>query len=149
MRKWMFSIFVPALAFAGMQANAQTGIPSHPCAATQDRDARLSCYDRVFPVTPDVVEAEAERATSAFGMRAQPARIDAPDEVRARVARLVQDARGARTVTFDNGQVWRLTESGTRGRLAEGDTVTVREAALGSYMLVTSGGAVLRARRVR
>lgn len=143
------SSFFVATLMASSYAHAQAERIGHPCASTVDRDARLSCYDKMFPPTPEVLSAEAERSTRAFGARAVPPSSGAPQTLSARILRLDRDARGGRTVTLDNEQVWQLTESTSLGRLVQGDVVTMRSGALGSYMLVTSGGAVLRARRIR
>lgn len=148
MLRYVSSIFVVTL-MASSCAYAQVEHIGHPCASTVDRDARLSCYDKMFPPTPEVLSADAERSTRAFGARAAPRSSGAPQALSARILRLDRDARGGRAVTLDNDQVWQLTESSSMGRLAQGDVVTMRSGALGSYMLVTSGGAVLRARRIR
>lgn len=151
-----WSIALLGLALTSI-ASAQT--PAHPCAALADPDARLACYDRAFP--PAVARAQDPAATQRrdFGLSGvereerQAARgvVPAPalDRIRGKVTALRIAADGRRMVELDNDQLWLLTEGSTRGRIELGDEVTVRAAALSSFMLVTKGGAGLRARRVR
>lgn len=135
----------------------------HPCAGVPQAEARLACYDRAFPpaVGADTsimdLEDRRQQGLRDFGLSRQQMReqdpermnIDAPDRVQARIVRVGAAAEGRRTVTLDNDQMWLLTESTSRGRLEPGAPVVVREAALGSFMLVTESGVALRARRIR
>jgi hypothetical protein len=52
-------------------------------------------------------------------------------------------------VTLDNSQVWQQAETLTTARPMAGDPVTIRAAALGSYLLVTKASIATRVRRVR
>jgi hypothetical protein len=72
-----------------------------------------------------------------------------PQRLRARVRKVTRQRDGRFEVTLDNEQVWRQTESESRAIVAEGDEVTIREASLGSYLLVTSGRVATRVRRAR
>lgn len=145
------------LSIAGMLAflAAAGGAAAHPCADVPLAAERLACYDKAFPPTPAVLQAEAARGVRDFGLQAapiprNPPDVEAdPDAVEGRVTAVSQHSSGQRVVRLDSGQQWLLTEGGSRGPLADGDTVTVRKAALGSYMLVTPAGVTLRARRVR
>jgi hypothetical protein len=49
---------------------------------------------------------------------------------------------------FDNGQTWEYEEDGDY-LLAIGDSVTIRRASLGSFLLVTPSKLVHRVRRIR
>lgn len=144
-------------------ATRDAGAAAHPCADVREAPARLACYDRAFPPaggsTGAVVDREAERqeALKNFGLsRHQLREIDpanardlSPGRIQATVQRVSQTAEGKRVVTLDNGQVWLLTENTSRGDLRAGHAITVREAALGTYMMVTPSGVALRARRTR
>jgi hypothetical protein len=143
-----------------VSASAHAG--THPCAALHDGDARLACYDRAFPPaagSSSAVDhaAERERALKDFGLTGRqlneqdPQRMGerAVDRIEAAVTRISYTAEGKRVVGLDNGQTWLLTEATSRGQLQSGDRVTVRNAALGSFMLVTPRGIALRARRTR
>lgn len=121
----------------------------HRCAAVSGASARLACYDAVFPPTAAVRQAKAEHTLRQFGADARPDRSeDRAEQLQARVLAVEYRRDGTRIVTLDNRQRWLLTEPGSRGHLADGDVVELRRAAMGSFMLVTAGGVVLRARRI-
>lgn len=135
---------------------------SHECARVPEASARLACYDAAFPPVRDeaalaaAAEARREQAVKDFGLDAgqlrerapESERVELPSRIEASVARVTERGNGQRVVTLDNGQVWLLTEATSKGPLKEGDRVTLRAGALGSYVLVTPGRATLRARRV-
>jgi hypothetical protein len=151
------------LVIAAPQATAQEAAP--PCAAIADANERLACYDRAFPpitgagtvASQAQLEASRKLAEEEFGLNPRqlfdrkPAALQqiAPDRLQDRVKSIVERADGQRAVTLENGQVWLLTEVTSRGRLAPGDTITLREAALGTYMLLTPKRVPLRAKRLR
>jgi hypothetical protein len=58
-----------------------------------------------------------------------------PGQIKSVVSRMTQDRLSNVDLVLDNGQTWRLVESNPRVR--PGDTVTIKRAALGSYLLVT------------
>lgn len=139
------------------------GEGTHPCTQVVDPGERLACYDAAFPPSADArkaavdIEAQREAALRDFGLNkmqlreSQPERMQviAPDRIEAKVVRVHQTADGKRSVTLDNDQVWLLTEATSKGWLEDGDRVVIREAALGSYMLLTPSRIALRARRIR
>lgn len=51
------------------------------------------------------------------------------------------------TVSLEGGALWELSEADPL--LAEGDTVTIKRAALGSYLMRTPSKRLLRAYRIR
>jgi len=151
-----------ALLLAAGGAFAAGPDQSHACAGVAEAAARLACYDKAFPpaagaTTLADVEARRQRAVEEFGLNRQqvierlpePLREAEPDRIEGTVKGVVVRATGERVVTLESGQVWVLTQVTSRGRLAAGDRVTIREAALGSYMLVTSKGVALRAKRLQ
>ena len=152
-----------AVALAALCAVAQAAPQqSHACAGVIEAQARLACYDEAFPPVPGAksdgadMEARRRQAVEEFGFskhqldERDPDRVLAdPGRIQAKVASVTERSSGQRLVTLDSGQAWLLTETNWRGRLAAGDSVTVRQAALGTYMLVTSKGIALRARRER
>lgn len=135
----------------------------HPCARVIDARERLACYDASYPPVANArtdsvdLAAQREAAQRDFGLsktqlrESEPERMDAlaPDRIQAKIVDVRENADGRRTVTLDNEQLWLLTEASWKGQLSAGDTVTVREAAMGSYMLLTPRGIALRARRLR
>ncbi|WP_425520166.1 hypothetical protein [Xanthomonas cannabis] len=125
---------------------------THPCASVLDPLPRLACYDARFPLSPAVRAADASRGLREFGRVAAHASLmpvaASPARVSATVLSVAYQADGKRIVALDSQQRWALTEPTSRGHLADGDEVVIRKAAMGSYMLVTSGGVALRARRI-
>ncbi len=133
---------------------------SHACATVVDPTDRLICYDAAFPPAADTrseTEAERLKALRDFGLQKmqlrsrEPARMReiAPDRIEATVASVGSRPTGQRVVTLDSGQVWLLTEVTSKGHLTSGDRVVIREAALGTYMLLTPRRIPLRARRIQ
>jgi hypothetical protein len=118
----------------------------HPCAQVRDDTDRLACYDSAFgkPAKP-------APAAEQFGRPAKPApaAAAAPASVTAAVTALDRLRDGKFVVTLDNSQVWSQSEINSQALVAIGDTVTVRRAALGSYLLVTKAGIATRVKRVR
>lgn len=142
---------------------AEPSAKSHACAAITDPTQRLACYDMAFPPVAGArsgavdLEAERERALREFGLNKGQLRVRepermreiSPDRIEATVARVTNRPTGERVVTLDSGQIWVLTEVTSKGHLDSGDRVVVREAALGSYMLVTPKRVSLRAKRIK
>lgn len=119
-------------------AAAQAASP-HPCTRHQNDQERLACYDRTFG-TPAEPKALPEPA---------PARTEAlPDKFTARVSKF-EWRNGVFVATLDNDQVWIQTERDSRVRLEVGDTVTVRRASLGSFLMSSDQGIAARVRRVK
>jgi hypothetical protein len=155
------SILLPLAMTMAVNAAEPSG-QSHPCTTVVDPAERLACYDAAFPPASGVrsgavdVEAERARALKNFGLnklqvnerQPQPLRDLEPERIEAKVVRVINRATGERAVTLDNGQTWLLTEVTSKGRLKPGDSVAVRTAALGTFMMVTPSRAALRAKRI-
>lgn len=144
------------LASAGF-AGAQT--PAHPCAATEDPEARLACYDQAFPPVASAAgleESRVEQARRDFGlsvvqkreMTPEQEREAMPERIEAAVVGISQRANGQRVLTLDNEQIWLVTETTDKGPLRVGDQVVVRRGAIGNFLLRTPGRVTLRVRRV-
>jgi hypothetical protein len=139
--------------------------PTHACARLQDRTQRLDCYDAAFARPAD--EASAQPATAAspaapspaaeanFGLT--PLQIDrnAPgggsaksDYLASKVVAVKRGHDGQFTATLENGQVWVQIEINSHANLAIGDSVTIRRAAMSSYLMVTPRGVGTRVRRI-
>jgi len=155
----LVSALVSTLAAA---ESGQSG--SHRCATVAASEQRLACYDEAFPPVYDeqtraaAQAAEAERARVEFGLSNRQVLKErsggefeaGPDRISAVVVSISTQADGQRFVTLDNGQVWRLTEAASlKGRLSKGNPVVVKQAALGTHMMLTPARASLRARRVK
>ena len=72
-----------------------------------------------------------------------------PDSISGTVARVARQPAGEFVVTLENGQVWTQLQVDARARIAVGDTVTIKKAALGSHLLVTANRYATRVRRVK
>lgn len=137
--------------------------PQHACAGVVDPNDRLACYDRAFPPVANAgtsvldLEARRKQVVEEFGFNKrelldrapEPLRAINPDRIEGVVKTVTERGNGERVVILENGQSWLLTEGTMRGRLNPGDKIVVREAALGTYMLVTPKRVALRAKRLR
>lgn len=86
----------------------------------------------------------------AFGLYKEEHPVLAKSEIKAItaiVAGISYDPYGRETISLDEGALWQL--DGSDALLASGDSVTIKRAALGSYVLTTSTGRTHRVRRLR
>ena len=147
------------LLLAVTHAAAAPQTATHSCASVAAASERLACYDAAFPPVAGAIDmaSEKERALKEFGLNKSQLRerdpdrmsLLAPDRMEGSVAQVTVRSTGERVVTLDTGQVWLLTEVTMKGPLKAGDRVTIREAALGSHMLLTPKNIALRARRIQ
>jgi hypothetical protein len=148
-------------------------VPSYPqapgslaaCAVIEDAAQRLACYDRASgrPSAPPAPAAPAAAAAAksvtpapaaappspqAFGLYAaeHPAPPPGPPSLSAKVVALGAAPNGRPTVTLEGGQLWELDE--TDPLLAQGDAVTIRRAALGSFIMTTPSQRTHRVHRL-
>jgi len=152
------SLAATALVLAGLlaaPATAQEAGRGHPCADVVEPVERLACYDDAFP--PAGAEVAARKAVEEFGLDEPALRLrnpwrgrdNSPERIEAAVARVDYTASGAGVVVLDNGQTWVQTEVTSKGPIQQGDTVAIRKASFGTFMLTTPGGASHRVRRIR
>lgn len=155
-------------------AAAGTETPQQ-CAKVGDDAARLACYDRIFRgagASRDATSTATASAVAAgaaapgatvsntkddFGLteaakRArdpEKAKVEMPDSVTDKVASVGHKLTGEMVVTLANGQVWVQIESDSRARVGVGQTVTIRKASLGSYLMVGPDKIATRVRRTK
>jgi hypothetical protein len=98
------------------------------------------------PARKDAIQAAEAKASST---PAAPKAPPAPDSITARVATVANRLTGELVVILDDGQVWVQIDTETKGRVREGDEVTIRKATLGSYFLVAPNHILVRVRRVK
>jgi hypothetical protein len=148
------------LAMVASLAAAQGAVEQHKCASVVDDAARLACYDAAFgrpaaaasPVAIPATKAREEFGLTEADKRAlDPAKAAAtqPESISARVASVGRRPMGELVVTLDDGQVWVQAESDTKAVVKPGDVVTIRKAALGSYVLVSANRVAMRVRRTK
>ena len=70
------------------------------------------------------------------------------DSISVTIQSVSRRSTGEQVFRTSDGQVWVEVESGSRVRVEPGDSVTIRKAALGSFVLVTSSKAGTKVRRV-
>jgi hypothetical protein len=150
-------------ALALMISTVASAAESHACASVVDPVERLACYDAAFPPADNVrigtetAEVQRARALQEFGLSGvqkqarEPKQVRdlRPDQIEAAIKSVYSSATGERIVSLDNGQLWMLTEVGSKGYLRAGDKIVIRTAAMGSFMLVTPSHIALRAKRIQ
>lgn len=138
----------------------------YACANLAGEAERLACYDeavgrlqqaesqgRIVAVDRDQV-ATIERDSFGFRLpsiasilrRGQPEQ-DQIERVETQVVRVVTYINGRHSFVMANGQTWTQIEAQSASNVDEGDTIVIRRAALGSYMLSPQHGRAHRVRR--
>lgn len=138
------AFFLASSAIAGDQALLE-------CRSVKNDIQRLACYDRLADRLAAAPEQPARTAPKAappspeqsFGLRPE-----GPSEIWATIDEIRTGRRGARTFVLDNGQVWqeKILERGLQVR--EGDEISIRQGAFGSYRLHGAGNRHTRVERV-
>lgn len=172
----MNSIVIVGVLVAGMGSAALAQVPAEPqrtrvmtdlvaCRREVADPDRLACYDRLVAALDQaetsgevlVFErrevAEARRALFGFSITSLPlfARQgpDRPvEEIRSRLVRASEGGSGKWLFVLEDGSVWAQTDSSTPGRLPRpGADISVRQGAVGSYLLSVNGTRSVRVRR--
>lgn len=148
----------PALMSAQPQAQSPPD-SLRACAAIVAPGARLACYDRLAgrpvdtPARSAAPAAEAltappvQRPDQSFGLHIPEHPAPQKLALTARVVSIAVSADGHLTVALEGGQLWEL--DGPDALVASGDTVIIRRAALGSFLMTTAQARVHRVRRLR
>ena len=161
------------------QTNATSDAPIavlqqlYDCRAITDEAARLTCYDaRVGALQTAesardirVVDREQVRETrrGLFGLSlpnigeifggdddSEQGEADAVNELTATLSAVTRDGSAHWNYTLDNGQLWIQTDSSAPGRSPRaGQSVVIRRAAMGSFMINVEGRPGVRVRRAR
>jgi hypothetical protein len=138
------------------RASASKAPPSSPAAAAPAAPPVSAAPAAAAPAAATPVPARASNAND-FGLskvqkeRADGAASSSPAEIKSITARVTgfrKGPSGRPRVLLDNGQSWEYEEDGDY-LLAVGDSVTIRRASLGSFLLVTPSKLVHRVRRIR
>jgi hypothetical protein len=165
------------LALRALAAEQVSGTELARCAAVSAPDERLACYDKLAgrsaqkspaaaasaPKTPSAAPptvptgaaapagaadaAAIAAAASRFGLPPPPATVPEPAKIEARITRVNADRQGNATLILNNGQTWSVQAPDQW--LQPGDNVTIRQAALGSYLLTTPARHTYRVHRVQ
>lgn len=153
-----------------LSAGASSANELAHCAGIAAPDDRLACYDKLAGRAPEpaATSAAGKVDSTAVGMPAAASAADrdpanfglsqvqihktpvGPESIQARVVRLSEGQFGARgQVVLDNGQTWSFTDAEQDRRLRPGDLVTIKRAALGSFMLTTASKRSYHVRRAQ
>ena len=158
---WTIGALLVTAVIATVSSAASTATDPARCSRLDDRAARLACFDALFPRSdPPATGASGVAAAApeaAFGIndsvrRARgetPAADAAPGKIESALARLDPIEPGRARLTLANGQVWEQVERSSRFQPRAGETITVSQASLGSFLMRGSRGAAVRARRLR
>ncbi|GIU41110.1 hypothetical protein TUM4438_04110 [Shewanella sairae] len=153
--------------FISTTANASLESQLSQCAAIKDKLDRLICYDNLSSsldsqaktsVTTEAIAVAASTATVAstvessiednFG-KVKKAEEDEVSKIYLEVNKVTKDPYGALKITFNNGQVWKQTDSRSYRIKAE-QKVFIEKAALGSFMLGTDDrNTTIRVKRLK
>jgi hypothetical protein len=127
------------------------------CAGIATPDERLACYDALAkpkspqPQAAPAVAARPERSVddaTTFGLvRRAPGSVQGPQQINAVVTGVSVDRQGSVLVALDNGQSWTFNDPDAR--LNAGDAVTIRRAALGSFLMTTPSRHTYRVQRTK
>jgi hypothetical protein len=132
--------------------------PLRACSALRKDVERLACYDKAVANIESGSSAPAPSPENMFGASSAiaPERKAEPEdkgnelkEIRGTVVSLSRSADGQVTLTLDNEQVWRQTDTENTPTLEIGDSVTISRASLGTFRLVDKRGRSSRFKRVR
>jgi hypothetical protein len=136
-----------------------------PCSGIANSADRLACYDKLAgrasppPATPSAAAAAsaasapaAVRTEEEFGRSKvqEAAKSNFPPKIKTVTAKVAGFGRSPnlRTqITLDNGQIWEYQDD-PDPLLSIGDTVTIKHAMLGSFMLLTPTKVSHRVRRI-
>jgi hypothetical protein len=119
------------------------------CAGIAAADERLACYDALAGAGPSRPQAVAPADAKAFGLSKPLPRLtpEGPDLIKALVSKVSEDRRGNVYVLLDNGQTWTFNEPDAP--LRPGDSVTIKHAALGSFLMTTPARRSYRVQRMQ
>jgi hypothetical protein len=70
-----------------------------------------------------------------------------PKSIAAQISNVSSDQIGRTLIVLDNGETWTVTDND--GRLSSGDAVTIKKAALGSFLMFTASNHSYRVRRIK
>jgi hypothetical protein len=142
----------PPSASAAAPASAPASAPAtapYPAAAASSAAAARTAVTPAAPPAPAAPAVDPSDPKN-FGftqaqLHAAPA---GPSKIQARIVRLIGDPTGRDYMELDNGQTWTFTEANEDARLGPGETVSIKRAALGSFMMTTASRHTFHVRRI-
>jgi hypothetical protein len=140
------------------------------CASIASPGTRLACYDALAHRAPEVVPSAAASLSATPASVAPPAPVAAarpsddpksfglsavqrhvavvgPKEESGLIVSLTANQTGHSIIVLDSGQTWTVLDDD--GFVSNGDHVTIKRAALGSYLMTTPSHHIYRVHRVQ
>ena len=111
-------------------APSSAAVPTAPQPA-QASAAAIAADPKSFGLTP------AQQHTADLG----------PQSIAAQISIVSSDRIGRTLVVLENGETWTVMDND--GRLSSGDAVTIKRAALGSFLMLTRSNHSYRVRRIK
>jgi hypothetical protein len=168
-----FEVGTALILMAAAAAAAPSNNDMARCALIPAPDSRLACYDALAhrpgdkpsaaakstpapaaaPVPAPAAAAPAAAAIAAdpknFGLTpAQQHTADlGPKSIAAHISIVSSDQAGRTLVVLDSGETWSVMDND--GRISSGDAVTIKRAALGSFLMMTPSNHSYRIRRIK
>ena len=118
------------------------------CAAEDDHDKRLSCFDALVTTLPKV-EADSFGMTADIVHKRDPvADHDHEEVLPGKIVALSQTPKGEFIFTLDNQQVWIQAQAEPSKRFVVGDVVHIEHGAMGSWWLAADKARKTRVKRI-
>jgi hypothetical protein len=161
---WPCAIVLLALPAAAAQLDTNDLLRCHAIAAGEQK---LACYEALAMAaqsdattvasgtaaagSPTPAPAAANPKTQDnFGLnrrQIEPRAAEGPAAIKSAVSQMTEDRRHNITVVLDNGQTWAFIEP--EPRLRPGDTVTIKRASFGSFLMLTPSRRSYRVERLK
>ena len=164
---WPCAIVLLALPAAAAQLDTHDLLRCHAIAAGEQK---LACYEALAlaaqseattaaeparqlkssPSAPTVASAANPNTEDNFGLnrrQIEPRAAEGPAAIKSAVSQMTEDRVHNITVVLDNGQTWAFIEP--EPRLRPGDTVTIKRASLGSFLMLTPSRRSYRVERLK
>ena len=176
-RAWLradvaFAACLLGVAYPALPAPGSTAADLARCVKIVAEQARLACYDALAGRTADPAAALAATGIDAISQTpatapapvntADPANFglteaqlhstpQGPASIKAQVAKIIEGRPGGSrgSIVLDNGQTWNFIDPEQDRHLRPGDPVTIKRAALGSFMMMTPSRRSYHVRRVQ
>ncbi len=126
-------------------ASAQAAAPAQAPASVQAATPAQAPTPAPAPISAAAIAADPKN----FGLTAKQQHTAdvGPKSIAAHIAIVSSDVLGRTTIVLDSGQTWSVSEND--GRLSKGDAVTIKRAALNSFLMMTPSNHFYRVQRLR
>jgi hypothetical protein len=134
-----------AVAPAQAPAPVQAPAPAQAAAPAQAPASAQAAAPAPAPISAAAIAADPKN----FGLTAKQQHTAdvGPKSIAAHIAIVSSDVLGQTTIVLDSGQTWAVLDND--GRLSKGDAVTIKRAALKSFLMMTPSNHSYRVQRLR